>query len=317
MKILKEFSRHWYIIIGILIFLYIVFYKINLREVFSILAQANPYSILLAAFFTILMITLQPIRWNYLKRIQDIKYSHKDSFLIYNAGFFFSSITPGRVGDFIKVFYLKKDGHSIGKSMVSITIDRVADVLFLFLLGYFSLLFFFPSFRKEIILLTFLSLIILGIFVFFRKNGLLKILFNRVSKIIIPSKYQKSWHLNYQDFINGLKEYRFKNYFILLLFTILNWFFYYTSMYFLAKSINLDNIPLFYFVGSVALAALAVLIPISIFGLGTRDATLLFFFSAVGISPEKTIGFSTLFLLILLMATLIGFLAWLKKPLKF
>lgn len=317
MRILKEFSKHWYIVIGLLIFLYIVFYKIDLSKVFEILAQTNLFFVLLAALFIISMMVFQPIRWNYLKRIQGIKYSLKDSVLIYNAGFFFSSITPGRIGDFIKVLYLKKDGYSIGKSMVSTILDRVADVFFLFTLGYFSVLYFFPEVRKEIILLTIIGLTILVFFFLFRQNGFFKMLFNRVSKILIPSKYQKSWHLNYQDFINGLKEYKIKNYIALLFMTIVNWFFYYGSMYFLAKGIGLGDIPLFYFIGSIALAALAVLIPVSIFGLGTRDAVLLFFFSNLGISPEKTIGFSALFLFILLIATSIGFLAWLKKPLKF
>jgi len=316
MKILKEFSKRWYIIIGLLIFFYIVFYKIDLKEVFKTLAQTNLFFVFLAALFTILMMIFQPIRWNYLKRIQGIKYSVKDSFLIYSAGFFFSSITPGRIGDFAKVFYLKKDSHSLGKSMVSIIVDRVADVFSLFLFGYLSLLFFFPAIRKEIVLSSFFILIILTFFIFFQKKGILRLIFERVSKIIIPDKYQKSWRLNYQDFVNGLKHYQLKNYFVLFLFTLFNWSFYYSSMYFLAKSIGLDNIPLFYFIGSVSLAALAGLIPISIFGLGTRDATLLFFFSALGISPEKTIGFSVLFLFMLLIATLIGFLAWLKRPLK-
>ncbi|MBU2472740.1 flippase-like domain-containing protein [Patescibacteria group bacterium] len=316
MKFLKKLFQYWYILIGLLIFFYILFYKINLAEVSKILIQANLFYIGLAVFFVLLMILIQPIRWNYLKKAQNIDYPLKDSFFIYNTGFFLSTITPGRIGDLIKVLYLKKDGYSIGKSLVSIILDRLADIVFLLIIGYLSIFFFFKDIRKDLFLFTFLGLIILALFIIFQRNGSFKKLINKILGFIIPSKYKKSWHLNYQEFINDFKGYKLKNYLVISLITVVVWFFYYSSMFFLAKSIGLE-VPLIFFILSVTLATLATLMPVSILGLGTRDATLLLLFSSLDINPEITISFSTLYLLMLLMSNFIGFLSWLKKPLKF
>lgn len=316
MKLLKKLSRYWYILIGLLIFLYILFYKIDLTEVSKILIQANLFYIGLAALLVLLMILVQPIRWNYLKKAQNINYPLKDSFFIYNIGFFLSTITPGRVGDLVKVFYLKNDGYSTGKSLVSIILDRLADIVFLLFLGYLSIFFFFKDLRKDLLLFTFLGLIILALIIISQRNGNFKKLIDKILGFIIPSKYKKSWHLNCQDFIDDFKGYNLKNYLVISLITVVSWFFYYSSMFFLAKSIGLE-VPFIFFVLSVTLATLATLMPVSILGLGTRDAVLLLLFSSLGINPEITISFSTLYLLMLLMANFIGFLSWLKKPLKF
>lgn len=315
MKITKKFKK-WHILIGIAIFVYIIIYKIDLLEVFEILKQTNLLFVGLAMFFAFIMILAHVYRWNYLKKIQNINYQFKDSFLIYNAGFFFSTITPGHIGDLIRVFYLKKDGYSVGKSFVSIFLDRLADVSFLLIVGYLSMYFFARFFWQYIIVITVIILIGLLVFFLFQRKKFLKILSKKILYFLIPQKYKKSWHLNYQDFIDDIKIYKLKNYFVLYSITIFNWFIYYSSMFLLAKSIGLDNIPFIFLAMSVTIAALATLIPISILGLGTRDATLLLLFSFFNISPEKTIAFSTLYLLIILMAALLGLICWLKKPLK-
>src|SRR3989344_3783842 len=317
MKFLGKIFSRWYIIIGFLIFFYIVFYKIDVSKVLETLSKTNPYLVGLVILLVFSMSLVQPARWNYLKKVQNINYRLKDSFLIYNAGFFFSAITPGHLGDLIKIFYLKKDGHSVGKSLVSVLLDRASDILFLLLVGYVSMYFFAQFFLKYIITITIVGLsVLLFIFIFQRKK-FLKIAFQKIILSIIPVKYQKSWHLNYHDFVISIAIYKFKNYFILSLVTIFNWFIYYLSVFLLAKSIGLDNIPFIFLAMSITLATLATLIPISIFGLGTRDASLLFFFSFFGVSPEQTISFSTLYLLMLLITASIGFICWLKKPLRF
>jgi len=317
MTFLKKFLKHWYVLIGFLVFLYIIFYQIDISKTIKILSSANLYLIFLAILINLATTFILAKRWNYLKSVQNIKYKFKDSFLLYNIGFFFSTVTPGHLGDLIKVVYLKKDGYSVGKSLVSIILDRFADISFLLLIGYIGMCFFAKFFLKYIIILTILiSLIILLLFLF-NKKEFPKIVVKRILKFIIPDRYQESWRLNYQDFINDIKTYRFKNYLILYSVTLAIWIINYTSVFLLAKSVGITNIPFLYLAMSITIATLATLIPISILGLGTRDAILLFLFSLFNIGPEKTISFSALYLLLLLVAALVGFICWLKKPLKF
>lgn len=316
MNFLKKILKQWYILIGILVFLYIIFCQIDLAKLFRVLAGANIYLIVSAVAISLIMSFIQPARWNYLKRSQGINYRFKDSFLIYNSSFFFSAITPGHLGDLIKAAYLKKDGYSIGKSLVSVILDRLADVFFLFLVGYLSMFFFARFFVKYIILISCLILIAAAIIYFFNRKELPKIIVKKILKFIIPAKYQKSWHLSYQDFINGFKAYSLKVYLNLFSITVANWLLYYLSFFLMAKSIGV-NVPFIFLSMSITIATLATLIPISIAGLGTRDAVLLLLLSLFKVSPEKIIGLSVLYLVLLLATITIGFAAWLKKPLKF
>ncbi|OGY48522.1 MAG: hypothetical protein A3B89_00365 [Candidatus Buchananbacteria bacterium RIFCSPHIGHO2_02_FULL_40_13] len=313
--IIKNIKKKWYHFIGLLIFLYIIFYKIDFFKIKTIILGANFIFILTAIILTFIMLLIQVWRWNYLKKIQNIHYSFKDSFLIYGAGIYFGTITPGKLGDLIKILYLKSGGHSTGKSSVSVIADRLADLIFLLAIGYLSMLFFAKFFMAEIIIITIIILLIIitGLLL---KNELFKKSINKVFLWFIPTKYKTSLTLNFQDLIADFKIYRFKNYLILFTLTALAWFFYYLQMLFLAKSLDLGDITFTYLAMSVTIAAIVTLIPISIYGLGTRDAALLFLFSLININSEKTITFSLLILFMSLLYGLIGFICWLKKPLK-
>ena len=57
-------------------------------------------------------------------------------------------------------------------------------------------------------------------------------------------------------------------------------------------------------------------IPISISGLGTRDATLIYLFGRVGLHAETAVIFASfVFIVCFVMSGLMGFVAWLLKPL--
>ncbi len=70
---------------------------------------------------------------------------------MYNASIYIGLFTPGRVGEASRVFYLKKE-HSVGKSFVSIILDRLADIVFLLLFGYFSMFLFLDILKQEVLL---------------------------------------------------------------------------------------------------------------------------------------------------------------------
>jgi uncharacterized membrane protein YbhN (UPF0104 family) len=83
----------------------------------------------------------------------------------------------------------------------------------------------------------------------------------------------------------------------------------------LAKGIGL-KVPFIYFAVSVTIAGLLTLIPVSFYGIGTRDAALLLLFAPFLIPKEQVIVFSSLILAITLLTALIGLACWLIKPLR-
>jgi hypothetical protein len=69
-----------------------------------------------------------------------------------------------------------------------------------------------------------------------------------------------------------------------------------------------------HFVAAVSIVGMIGLVPITISGVGTRDATMIFLFSLVGLPSEAAVGFSTLILFLLAENWFVGFLVWLRHP---
>jgi hypothetical protein len=225
-------------------------------------------------------------------------------------------ITPGRLGELSKAIYLTRDGHSMGKSMVGIVLDRISDFAFLLTFVIIGSLFFISSIQKEILILILGIIIFIILLIFFWKIGLIKWGTDKIINFLLPQKYQKSWNVNLQDFIDGFKIFKLKNYLMVFIISAFSWTFYYLQVYFLAKGANI-NISFLYLAITVTITGFITLIPVSIFGIGIRDAALILALSPLMIPKEQIIVFSTLILSISLFTSLIGLICWLIKPLKF
>ncbi|MDP3052239.1 MAG: lysylphosphatidylglycerol synthase transmembrane domain-containing protein [bacterium] len=311
---MKNIIKKYSFVLGIIIFL-IVISKTNLGEILKNIEKIKPIYLLGGALLTIPSIFTKAICWNYIKRQQGIKYNLKNSFLMYCSGLYIGLVTPGRLGELTKALYLKKDGYSMGKSLVSVVLDRLSDFVFLLFFMFLGSVFFFAIFQKTILIPVLFIIITIALFLIFLKIGLIKWALNKMFYFFVPLKYQKSWKINSQDFINDFKIYNLKNYIIIFLITVFSWVFYYLQMYLLASGIGL-NVPFLYLAISVTIAGFITLIPVSVSGIGTRDAALIMLFSPFLIAKEQIIAFSALILLMVIWGALIGLFCWLLKPIK-
>lgn len=315
MKALAKFFKKYSFLFGLILFA-IILSRINLGEIFQNIKNIKISYLIFAILLLFPMFFNKALCWNYIKRKQGIKYNLKDSFLMYCSGLYIGLLTPGRLGEVSKALYLKKDGYSLGKSMVSVVLDRITDFAFLLIFLFFGSLFLLTLFQKQILIILIGALISIGLFIVFLKIGLIKWGLDKLFNIFIPLKYQKSWKINFQDFINDLRIYKLKNYLIIFLITTFSWVFYYLQMYILAKGINI-NIPFLYLAVSVTVAGFITLIPVSISGIGTRDIALILLFSPFLIAKEQVIAYSALILLMVIWGALVGLVCWLIKPIKF
>jgi len=315
MKKIIDFLKKHLSFLGIILFIFILF-KSNLGEILKNIKNVNFSYLILAAALALPILLNKTWCWNYIKRKQGIKYNLKDSFLMYCSGIYVGTLTPGRMGEVIKALYLKKDGYSMGRSLVSIALDRISDLVSLVAFILLSSLFFITVFQKQILILVLGIIIFILLFVIFLKIGLIKWFFKKMFYVFIPEKYRKSWKINFQDFIDDFKIYKLKNYIIIFLISILSWFFYYLQTYILSKAINID-VPFLYLAITVTTAGLITLIPVSVAGIGTRDAALILLLAPFSIFREQAILFSALILLMSLFAALVGLTCWLYKPIRF
>ena len=317
MNLFLKFIKKYSYLLGIFIFV-VILLRINFDIFWQTIKTVKFSYLIIAALLAFPMMLVKTWCWNYIKNQQEIKYGLKDSFLMYGSGLYAASFTPGKIGEMVKALYLKKDGYSLGKSLVSVVLDRLSDFVFLILFIFFGSLFFITIFQKQISILIFGLMAFVLMLIIFIKTGLLKFALKKLFSILVSQKHQKSWKINFQDFINDIKIYKFKNYLIVLLITTFSWLFYYIQMYVLAQGANIaNNIPFLYLAISVTIAGLIALIPISISGIGTRDAALILLFAPFMIAKEQAIIFSALILSMYLFTTLIGLICWLIKPIKF
>lgn len=106
--------RHAHRFIGIAVLLCILS-RIDIARVAADLSRTRIPLFLLALCVLVPVIFLKAVRWNALLRFQRISLGMGDAFLIYWAGVFLGSVTPGRLGDFAKIAYVARLGHSLGR----------------------------------------------------------------------------------------------------------------------------------------------------------------------------------------------------------
>jgi hypothetical protein len=132
----------------------------------------------------------------------------------------------------------------------------------------------------------------------------------------IPEKYKDQFSLSFHSFFDSLHAYRhgLRENAILGAMTLANWALVFLLAYYVTRLLRID-VDLLYVVLIMPIITLVELIPVSVSGLGTRDATVIYFFSLVGVASAQSVGFSIAYVLIgTYLVALLGFVLWLRNP---
>lgn len=313
-----QYQKYRYIGIGAFIGLFIcilILLKIDLIKTVDILLNLNVYYLAAALAAMIPYFFIINCRWNMIMKTQGIEYSFKDSLIMYAIGFSAGVITPGKFGEFIKVFYLKNDGHPVGKSFLVTLLDRLFDLIVLIIVAYFSLFLFIQIFEKQIFISSLLLVLIVSLIAILKyKKAVAKNLLEHVYQLLIPQKIKRNNRANFHDFYTDFQLPNYSQLFSITSLSIIVAIISFISAHLLALSLGI-NISFLNLVACYSIATLAALIPISIYGIGVRDISLITLFSYIGLSNESAIAFSTLLLITYIISGLICALAWFIRPL--
>ena len=298
--------------IGLLIFI-IILTRIDFSKIIETFLTANLFYYLGGLALTLSVVGLSAIRWQKILSILDIRYSLKDCFAVYSIGLYIGLLTPAKLGDFIKVLYLTKEKFSVRRSLISVVGDRVFDFIALLVFGITGMAVFFKDSLHSSFYLT-VSILIVGMVLCitcYRKKGALLLV--RMANSLVPKKYKDSMKIN--NLLADLRLFKGRNAIWLSVLTLAKWSIFFLLSYILVLSIGID-ISFFNATMSIAVASMAAVLPISIAGIGTRDAALILLFSRLGLSVEKAVAFSLLHLSISVLMVIIGFAFWMQRPLK-
>jgi hypothetical protein len=295
--------------IGLIVFIYVLT-RVDFSSIVNIFKQSKAEFLLLAVIAMLIQIWLRALRWGFLLKSQDIKTSMKERYLMILAGAYYGSLTPGKLGEFIRMGYLRQQGNSAYSSIVAVFIDRILDIIVLIALGSLSL-FVVGLLYKENPLLIYIAVILWIITlvgtIFFRKN--FKNL-NKLLKLLGLENFLFNFKQKMGEHLAKVKNLSKRDVWAVSASTFLFWLVNYIRCYFLILALNI-NLSFFVMLLFVSVALFVALMPISFSGLGTRDITIIYLFSLVGLPADVALTFSiSMFFMILLNAFLGFFASW-------
>ncbi|MGB8646553.1 MAG: lysylphosphatidylglycerol synthase transmembrane domain-containing protein [Anaerolineae bacterium] len=303
MQFLKK-HRGWLRLLGVLLLVALVpFFKIDLRATVNILAHADLFDITLAVLLFIPFLASKAWRWQVILRDLGVSIPFGQASNLYALGLGAGMVTPGQVGDAVKVAYLRSQG--LGRALLSVLLDRLWDILVLLLLTGSGAFLFWQQLQSEWVVLALLTLgagAILALTASPRAQGWLLKLLEKMRRNSTPGAGFEPVRLSPAQIL--------RQFALTLLATAVV----YLRLYLLttAVGVHLGLIP---FIAAMSLATVAALVPISISGLGTRDAALVGISALVGMTSEQALAVSALILFLSVVNGLVGLAVWLVwKP---
>lgn len=216
----------------------------------------------------------------------------KDCYVATLEPAFMGSITPGRLGEFTRVGYIYAHGVSMQESVSLVTIERLIDIGVLLIFGVGGMVY---IFAPESYHLGGGLLVLLGLLLFYGAIRGYDFLFLCLQKYL-------SWILRWEPkFVARHRQvlatsfHRVMNRAAMSIFLLglvciaLN----FAQVYLLAKAFDFEA-DYWVVIFAYAAATLVSLLPISVGGLGTREATYIMIMAREGIAKEQALLFSLL-----------------------
>jgi uncharacterized membrane protein YbhN (UPF0104 family) len=275
--------------------LYFVISKTGADKVISTLKGINPLAFLLAVSIYIFAIYISSLRWRLLLHEE---FGLRKLFSLYFIGSFFNHLLPGIIGgDAVKAYYLYKDTGKGGPAIASVFMDRYIGFTALMFVGLsafpFGLRYFRGSYIEWILPLMVL-LFLLGSFIIFGLKAGKRVRF-------LSGLY------DYFSLYKGKKPVLLKTFFLSLIVQVVIVFAVYVLSLGLKTEVPL--LPLFIFVPIISTISS---IPISISGLGVREASFVLLFGSLGIQPAEATAVSFAYFLSVATGSLPGLIEYLR-----
>ena len=290
MKIRKEALLK----IGLTILLFIVlFVKINPSEIIGILFSLHLSYFVIAIFFVPILYLIRTYKWSILLDSIKIKTPFVNLFKVLIIGVFYGLVTPGKVGEIVRAYYLDEK-KSV--TIPTILMEKIIDIFILVILSILTVILFFTDYSAfwYILIILILSLILAILLLTNKKIILL------LSK---PFKIEEENIDIYIDIFSKL----IKDKGAMSKATILTICYYLTAYilaFFLLLSLDVNT----WVVTTLPLIVLMGNIPITISGLGLRESIATICFMLLGEKGAYGFSFSILlFFTITLLPGIFGY----------
>jgi uncharacterized protein (TIRG00374 family) len=262
----------------------------------DVLRKADPVRFAQATACWVAIAALKAWRWQQLLAAQAIPLPYTKALHWYVAGLFLGGVSPGRLGELVKVSFIRDLGHPMGRALFSSVLDRLFDLLVLPMVAVAGMGLYGTVFKDELEVGGLaLAVVVVGALVAWRASGLIRAVLAIPVRLLMPKQMQAEANLTVDDFFLEFHTISMADWMKHGILTAVCWVIYGGAAVLLADGLGLAVNPVWIGVAVLA-AALAGLVPITVSGIGTRDAVLAGFFARVGAGTAPAIALSTLLL---------------------
>ena len=283
-----------------------------LEQVWAALKDANPLLVGLSIALYVPFLVVKAARWRMLSKDMLMPLNWRDAWRIYAIGLAAGTFTPGQAGDALKAWYLQRKGYALGRALGSSIFDRLFDVAALAVLGLLGIAVYGQRFAGQTPALIALTLICITLVAFFAWNRTrewaVKLVKRRLSRWTTDESSQAHRQTTDKAGTWSLGSGTLANAGLLTLASFATSIF---RVWLLAAALGVWLGPL-EVSGFVGLTTAAALVPVTVGGVGTRDAVAALAFTQLGLSAAQGIAVSLLILVLNLAQAVAGWLVWVR-----
>lgn len=238
------------------------------------------------------------------------------SVTLFLIGQFAGVATPGQTGDFVRAWYLRERGSALSTALFSVLFDRLLDFLLVALVSLVGLVAFLdvfpPPLRPPILGATagFAAVMVVVVPALMARRSR-RWLIGRLRRFAPPSMQPRLER--WQALLDSLQVHP-RLVLALLAATVAATLVAMVRIWLLFRALDVV-VPPTLLVASAALISILQALPVSVAGVGVRDAVLVAVLARYGYPAERALALSALFLVLVIEQMLIGFFVAMRHPL--
>ncbi|OIO86616.1 MAG: hypothetical protein COW32_05500 [Candidatus Aquicultor secundus] len=274
-------------------------YKSDTHKYIELIQHSSPVYLLIALLLTVFSIIVSAYKWQLLTIAQGFAVPLRSLVSSYFVGLFFNNFMPTSIGgDVVRVYDLRKitkDGPTAAASVVaervlaSFTLGLIVLCGVAFSSGYLT--------RYLPLIIAFVAVCMASLIVVLYAHKFGAVLERFESAFVKKLKNMAESMRSSVEHKPTLLKVLIYSLIFQLMVVLIN--------IFILKALGL-NVPAAFVLLSIPIISAITMLPVSLNGLGVREATYVYFFSQVGLSTEESIAVSIYFFLIVTLVSLIG-----------
>ena len=278
----------WYHALGVLLFAVLIV-QFDFGRIVAAIGGAQGDLVAVAFAFNLTLIGFRALRWQRLLAATGVEYGFGRTYLGYMVGILFGLFTPGRLGELYRAYDVHRECRvPLGQALPSVIADRLFDLIAVLLAGILAAAAFVPAADVAVVLAGLAVVLLLPLTALGHAPTATRIegFFQRRAR----GPGGKAFALA-GEMVRHLAAFDGPVLALSAIYTVIALGNYFGQCYLLALAVGLD-VGFFQVAGAVALGTLVTLIPISIGGIGTRDAAIVAYLTALGVQPADALAFS-------------------------